>query len=219
MDRSSRELLVSGGRSMGVELDGAAVDALGTYLEILDKWSKKVNLTGIKGEGERVRKLIVDSLSVAGFLLERGMVDIGIVDLGSGAGIPGIPVKAALPDCGMTLVDSRRKRVFFLEEVVRVLGLSGVRVIRGRSEDLCEGGFGVMTARAVGRLDYLAEEGRRLLAPGGLIIAMKGPDGERELAESGLAEKGLQGEVRNYRLPGKGEPRSLVILEKPASST
>ncbi len=216
MDPSNRELLIAVGRSLGIELGPDSMELFSIYLEVLKKWSSKMNLTGIQGERERVRKLLADSLSIPAYLSELGQSEgIRIADLGSGAGVPGLPVKISLPGCRVTLVESRLKRVHFLQEVLRTLGLSGIEVFHGRSGEL-EGEFDVITARAVGSLDYLCGESSRLLVDGGLLLAMRGTE---ELADSGPPEGWLHLETRGYLLPEGGEPRSLVILEKQQGST
>jgi 16S rRNA (guanine527-N7)-methyltransferase len=197
-----------------VPLDATALGLLEKYLALLNKWNEKINLTAVRKEREQVVSLLLDSLAVAMVVPDREKV----LDVGSGAGLPGIPLKVARPGIDLTLAESRRKKADFLGAVARELGLRGVRVHPGRAEELAAGEkFGMVTARAVAELGELAALAGGLLGPGGRLVAMKGPDPEAELraAQGALDRAGLRlDRVRRYELPAGGGSRSLVILVK-----
>lgn len=218
-----------------MDLGPGAEDLFGRYLFLLRKWCRVINLTGVREEREQVVKLILDSLAVVpvveGFFGGAGRVSgeggisfLRVMDLGSGAGFPGIPVKVARPGWEMVLVESREKRVSFLKEAVRELKLEGIEVFHGRAEDFGEGrllwgagGFQVILCRGVGKLDKVARLCSGLIGGGGILVAMKGPEPEEEIrAAKGRVERfGFRiGGPRFYCLPDHDNKRSLVILQK-----
>jgi len=213
MEADNQEILIAGARAFEVLLTGEQVKRIGEYLALLDKWSRKMNLTAVQGEQERVVKLVLDSLAVAP-LLSEGM---RVLDVGSGAGLPGIPVKLAVPGIIITLAESRRKRVDFLKEAVRKLGLTGVEVFAGRAEDYPGPGFDAVLVRAVGDLSSIIEAGAGRLSAGGIMAAMKGPEPEAEIAGAEARMRSAKiriREIRRYALPEAAGSRSLVVLEK-----
>jgi 16S rRNA (guanine527-N7)-methyltransferase len=213
MEPENKELLIAGAAELGAPLAEGRAEAVGEYLALLEKWAQKMNLTAVKGERERVIKLVLDSLAPAPLLGEGQRV----ADVGSGAGLPGLVVKIARPDLYMTLIESRRKRADFLGEVVRRLKLSGVEVFPGRAEDYKGETFDAALARALGRAGELTRLCRGLVKPGGLILAMKGPAPEAELDEDDaqIRKAGFRvREIRPYRLPENALARTILVLEK-----
>jgi len=221
MDDANQKLLVSGAGKLGIELDEGQVDLFGRYLEVLDKWAAKINLTAIKGERNRVIKLLVDSLApaptIAKMLATRG--SLRVLDLGAGAGLPGVPIKIAVPRIGLVLCESRQKRAAFLKEIVRELGLSDTRVENSRAEEMDgDDMFDVVLARAVGSISELARLSYRLMNAGGLLVAMKGPDPGDEIDESRKKVEKLGLDIKEtvqYELPAGDGSRTLVLIEKP----
>jgi len=213
METENLELLIEGARDLGLELGERETALFDQYLSLLDKWSTKTNLTAIKGERERVIRLILDSLNVVP-LLADGM---RVIDIGSGAGLPGIPVKVVMPGVELVLCESRKKRAVFLGEAVRKLKLDGVRVFDARAEQWDGELFDAALVRAVGALDALVKICSPLMKRGGVLIAMKGPGAERELVDQMEAadKPGFSfRETIDYNLPGREATFSLVILEK-----
>lgn len=226
MEDKNKKILIAGASGLGVSLGSKEVGLLDRYLALLKKWSKGMNLTGIHDERDQVVALILDSLAVVPVLNEK----MRVMDLGSGAGLPGIPIKVALPGIEMVLVESRQKRAIYLKEAIRKLELSGIVVHHGRSEEMAgsplpaetsesikDEVFDAILARAVGKLGEISRMVSGLLAEGGLLIAMKGPDPRAELEDSkeevekhGLALE----EVRHYELPEGAGKRSLLIFRK-----
>jgi 16S rRNA (guanine527-N7)-methyltransferase len=213
MKPENKKLLMAGAAELGAPLAEGQAEAVGEYLALLDKWAEKINLTAVKGERERVVRLVLDSLAAAPLLGEG----LRVADVGSGAGVPGLMVKIARPDLYLTLIESRRKRADFLAEVVRRLKTSGIEVFPGRAEDYKGETFDAALARAVGRAGELAMLCGPLVKPAGLILAMKGPAPEAELMEdeAGISQAGFRvKEIRRYRLPDDDVLRTIVVLEK-----
>jgi len=217
MEKTNQDLLVRGALAMGVELPAGAIEKLSVYLEILEKWSQKMNLTSVGGERSRVVRLLIDSLAVVPLIREYAGEASRVMDAGSGAGLPGIPLAAAMPEAGVVLAESRGKRAAFLRAAVRGCGLDNTRVLEGRAEDAGEGEFGAVTARAAGGLGWAARIGSRALVPGGVVLAMKGPQPEDEMDrdKEEIERAGLEvAETTRYQLPEDAGKRALVVLRK-----
>ena len=181
------------------------------YLALLDRWNKTYNLTAIRDPGEMLVKHLLDSLAMARF------VDGGtLADLGTGPGLPGIPLAMARPALQVALVESNGKKARFLREAVRSLGLGNARVLESRAEAVAEpGAFDVVTARALDRLAGIIAVGGHLLAPGGRVLAMKGLPGSDEIAELPLGW--TVAAVHPLHVPGLVGDRHLVeITRSPA---
>ena len=215
-------LLQESCEKMGVSLTEEMASQFMTYLSLLLEWNEKMNLTAITDKKDVVQKHFVDCLSILPHLSWTGQEKI--IDVGTGAGFPGIPVKIACPEVEMTLLDSLQKRIGFLEEVGNQLGLSGVNYVHSRAED---GGqnpdyreqFDLCVSRAVANLAVLAEFCLPFVKVGGRLAALKGPDALREIDEAQGALKKLGGkvaEVIDVEIPFTDLQHKLVIIEKTA---
>lgn len=211
----SMEELISGAESLGITLNETAVERFARYLSELMKWGAKMNLTGPVREAEIISRHFLDSLTLLPCL--RALKSKKILDIGSGAGFPGLPLKIAEPALDITLMDSREKRVFFLRHIIRSLGLSeGISAIKARAEALPEGyasGFDCVTARAFAPLAKLLPICMPYLREHGFIIAMKGPAGQEEL--QGVSVSGLSSpRFERVSLPQSNREALLLIFEK-----
>ncbi|MEE9591674.1 MAG: 16S rRNA (guanine(527)-N(7))-methyltransferase RsmG [Thermodesulfobacteriota bacterium] len=180
-----RGLLKEGGRELGVAVSDNEIALFLRYLQELKEWGRKINLTAIKDEKEIAVRHFLDSLSVVKSLGDGK----SLLDIGSGAGFPGIPLKIARPDLGVVLLDSVGKKVHFMRNVIRALGLRGIEAIHGRAEDRSllkrfAGSFDIVTSRAFSRLRGFLEVSLPYLKEGGIIIAIKGPKGSSELKDA-----------------------------------
>ncbi|HHY93382.1 MAG TPA: 16S rRNA (guanine(527)-N(7))-methyltransferase RsmG [Firmicutes bacterium] len=216
-----KELLRKEAAELGVELDPRAVELLLRYGAELSEWNERVNLTAIREPVEVIRKHFVDALSALPYLPAG---EGRLVDVGSGAGLPGLPLKIVRPALQVVLVESVGKKAEFLRHAAAALGLQGVDVYQGRAEDAgrdptLRESFAVATARAVAELRVLAELALPLVQLGGVFIAFKGPEVDAELEAAGRAVAVLGGAVEGVRrlsLPGESGRRTLVLMRKVA---
>ncbi len=166
----------------GVELPAGAAAQLERYLDLLEKWNRTYNLTAVRDRSRMATHHVLDSLAVLPYLPDRA--DLRLLDIGSGAGLPGIPLAIARPDWRVTVVDSNHKKGAFMRQVAGELSLGNVEVRVARVEALDpDGGFDVVISRAFSDLRTFAECGGRLLAPRGQLVAMKGVLPHEELAD------------------------------------
>jgi 16S rRNA (guanine527-N7)-methyltransferase len=216
------ERLRSGAAALGINLDADRLSTFQAYFEGLVSWNRRTNLTRIV-ERDQVQVLhFLDSLTVAlalpGSVLETGRV----LDVGTGAGFPGVPLKIAFPAVRLGLLESASKKIGFLERLVKGLGLSGVEVHAGRAETLgrqpdLRGRFDAVFARAVGPLPVVAELTLPFLRVGGLLVAQRRGNLARHVEEAAEAMAALGGgaaRVRTIELPGLSDGRALVVVEK-----
>lgn len=209
-------------KSWGIDLDETQLKQFDQYFHLLVETNKVMNLTGITEEREVYVKHFYDSLTLMLQLGEKGKSAFHMIDVGTGAGFPGIPLKIANPDWKVVLLDSSRKRIQFLEQVVAELGLQHVTCIHGRAEDFAHQTeyrqiFDLATARAVAKLNVIAEYCLPFVKVGGSFIAMKGSVVEEEVIEARRALHVLgknQVEVRKLTLPDEMGSRHLVHLTK-----
>ena len=204
----------------GLDLDQTATDRLNTYGNLLVSWNEKINLTAITEPREVAVKHIVDSLSA----YDAALFGDGapVIDVGTGAGFPGIPLKILRPDLRLTLLDSLQKRVGFLREVVSALGLAQTECVHARAEEVARQKtyrerFDVAVSRAVARLAVLAEYTLPFVRLGGSFLALNGAKYREETQEAGAALKLLGGglpEIRPVKLPGLDDARAIVRIEK-----
>ncbi|MGD8793433.1 MAG: 16S rRNA (guanine(527)-N(7))-methyltransferase RsmG [Anaerolineae bacterium] len=217
--------LASGARALGLHLDGGQVDAFEAYYRELVAWNQKFNLTAITDyEGVQIRHFL-DSLSL---LVAADVREIATrpgaraIDVGSGAGFPGIPLKLVCPGLHLTLLEATGKKVTFLEHIVAHLGLAGVTAIKGRAEALAHDpahreSYDLVTARAVADLAVLAEYCLPFCRPAGRVVAQKGAAGEAEAGAAAAAIETVGGALRDVVpvvLPGLPADRTLIVLEK-----
>jgi 16S rRNA (guanine527-N7)-methyltransferase len=210
-------LLAEGSAALGLELAPATLEHLHVYLEELKLWNAKINLTGLKTDRDIVIKHFLDSLAVLPFLDAASLVD-----LGSGAGFPGLVLKLARPHLALTLVEAREKKAAFLEYLASRLGLADVRVVQTHLTPALarkwEPKVAAVVSRATFFLPRLLEVAAPLLEPGGLVLALKGVHpaaGELETAGSACSLLGLGSlNLHKYYLPLSGEPRLLVMARK-----
>lgn len=202
--------------ALGIALTGPMLDALDQYAEILVEYNQKVNLTAITDPEGIEDKHFADSLLLANLPEISGK----LVDVGTGAGFPGVVAKIFKPELQLTLMEPTGKRVEFLKYVCAQLGLSGVEFAKERAEEAARKvwreQFDVATARGVAALPMLSEYCLPLVKVGGVFLAMKGPGAAEELAESGAALKKLGGKgsgVAEFHLPG-GDVRNIIRIKK-----
>jgi 16S rRNA (guanine527-N7)-methyltransferase len=216
--RSAR--LARGAEELGVPLDARALDAFTVYLEELALWNQRFNLTAIEDPDEILVKHFLDSLSCATVVDLRAARSL--IDVGTGAGFPGLALKIAFPHLRVVLLDALEKRLRFLERLAERLGLEGVTTLHARAEDAGRAPewreqSGVVTARAVARLDTLCEYSLPFAAVGGVFVAQKGPEVDEELSQASRAIRTLGGgspRLRTLTLPGSDVRRSLITVPK-----
>ncbi|WP_297834148.1 16S rRNA (guanine(527)-N(7))-methyltransferase RsmG [Thermomonas sp.] len=179
------------------------------YLALLARWNATYNLTAIRAPREMLTKHLLDSLAIAPFLREIAT----LADLGTGPGLPGIPLAIALPSLQVTLVESNGKKARFLREAVRRLGLPNAAVFEGRIEALAPAQpFDAITARALATLPLILELGGHLLKPEGRLLAMKGADFETEIAT--LPADWRVRAIHPLRVPGLNGQRHLLDIAR-----
>jgi 16S rRNA (guanine527-N7)-methyltransferase len=198
--------LTRGLQAMG--LDAALADPLLAYLTLLVRWNKTYNLTAIRDPNEMVTRHLLDSLAMAPVVSSGSLAD-----LGTGPGLPGIPLAITHPQLQVTLVESNGKKCRFMREAVRKLGLTNARVAESRAEALDEAGaYDNLTARAMDTLAGIIEVGGHLLRPGGQLLAMKGVYPHEEIAQ--LPADWEVREVRPLAVPGLVGDRHLVVVTR-----
>ena len=191
-------------------LDSALAAPLRRYLDLLARWNRTYNLTAIRDPGEMVTLHLLDSLSMHAHT--GGIATLA--DLGTGAGLPGIPLAIARPELAVTLVESNGKKARFLREAVRTLGLANARVAEARAEAVDEpAAYDAITARAMATLGDILDAGGHLLAPGGRLLAMKGARPDAEIAAL-PADWQVQA-IHPLSVPGLDAERHLVVVGRP----
>ncbi len=192
-----------------MQLDAALAPPLLTYLTLLDRWNRTYNLTAIRDPLEMVTRHLLDSLAMQPYL-ESGT----LADLGTGPGLPGIPLAIARPQLQVTLVESNGKKARFMREAVRQLGLGKARVAESRAEALAEpAAYDHLTARAMDTLAGIIRVGGHLLRPGGRLLAMKGVYPHDEIAQ--LPAGWSVEQVLPLSVPGLTGERHLVVVTGP----
>lgn len=217
---TNRELLRKGLEDLGIKVNDKMLDNFNIYREILVDWNQKMNLTGIEDEKEVFIKHFLDSVSS----VENGYIKDGIslIDVGTGAGFPGLPLKICLENINLTLLDSLNKRINFLQEVSNNLGLENVEFIHGRAEDFGKleeyrEQYDVATARAVAGLPILMEFCVPFVKVGGYFVCLKGPNANLELEESKSAMEvlGLEFvEKIDIELPETDLKHNILVFKK-----
>jgi len=216
MAREPWNLLIKGAATLGISLTHDQIRAFEFYLNALNLWRKKINLTSRKNDREIILKDFLDSLTLLKYL----PLEASVLDLGSGAGFPGIPLKIVRPGIRMVLLEATRKKVFFLKEVLRSSKLSGAEVFWTEEDRSVEGlsaSFDFVVSRAFGSLLAFASEGVGFLKKGGTLLAMKGKRGREELEESLASLEGMGLELNfleAIQLPYLRHERNLVGLRK-----
>ncbi|MBS3907765.1 MAG: 16S rRNA (guanine(527)-N(7))-methyltransferase RsmG [Syntrophaceae bacterium] len=217
METENKKLLINGAKAFGIDLAEKTVEAFDLFRKELLKWNEKMNLTAIRSEKGIVLKHFLDSLSVFPHLSKI----YSLLDIGSGAGFPGIPLKMIHPSLEVTLIDSVRKKVDFQNHIIRTLGLKGIEAIHGRIQEreILEnlgGRFDGTIARAFSDLDTLLLLSFPFLKKGGILLAMKGEAPEEEwqhLTQIKTTRYQLQ-KTAAFSLPSSSIKRSIILFEK-----
>lgn len=218
MSRVSFEQLLA---EKGLVLTNFQQDQFQRYYEELISWNEKINLTAITDREEVFMKHFYDSLSIS-FFCSMNKTDC-LIDIGSGAGFPSLPLKIVFPHIHITIVDSLKKRISFLEHLTKCLSLSHVTCVHSRAEDAARlpdlrDQFDIATARAVAKLNVLNELCLPFVKPGGQFIAMKGSKVEEESSQADRSLRELRGQlaaVQPFTLPSDEEAmRHLFFVKK-----
>lgn len=214
-----KNFVLSAVKDYKIELSEEQLDQLQKYFELLVSWNEKINLTAITEPNEVAVKHFADSLSVFNYVdFQKGA---SVIDVGTGAGFPGLVLKIARPDIKLTLLDSLNKRLKFLDEVLNTLGLEA-ELVHARAE---EGGHNIdlrecydfAVSRAVARLNVLCEYCLPYVRLSGKFIAFKGGEADEEIKSASKAIQALGGkktDVLYFELPENSGSRTLVVIEK-----
>ena len=213
-----KEKMIINVDKLGITLSEIQLKQFYNYMNLLIEWNKKINLTAIIEPDEIILKHFVDSLTISKYISDGTRV----VDVGTGAGFPGIPLKIYRQDLEITLLDSLQKRINFLDEVIRELNLEKIETVHSRVEDFGKDKkyrekFDISTSRAVANLATLSEYLLPLVKVGGKAISMKGSLIEEELELSKNAIKILGGKIEKvdeFNLPNSDISRNIILINK-----
>ena len=214
------KVFIDGLKELELELNEDQIQQFYDYYELLVEWNKVMNLTAITEFEDELKKHFVDSLSLVKVIKLDGQSKV--IDLGTGAGIPGITLKFAFPEVEIVLLDALNKRITFLNEVIEKLGLKSISAYHGRAEDFgvnkaYRGSFDLCVSRAVANLSTLSEYCMPFVKIGGSFISYKSGKIEEELENSVKAIKlfgGKLNQVSSFTLPGSDIERTLVVIDK-----
>lgn len=212
------ELLINQCKNLNIYITESQLEQFYLYMKILQKWNENINLTAILEDGDILQKHFIDSLTILPYINNED----NVIDVGTGAGFPGIPIKIVKEDIKVTLLDSLNKRVKFLQEVIDNLALSNIDTIHNRAEDAGRNldlreKFDIAVSRAVAPLNVLVEYLMPLVKKGGQCICMKGNNIEEELANSKKAIHILGGKLEKIDelyLPQSNIKRNIIIIRK-----
>lgn len=207
---------------LNITLTDEQVEQFLQYYEMLVEKNKVMNLTGITEYEEVIQKHFLDSLSLIRVIPDIASQKLTVIDLGTGAGFPGIPLKIAFPELEITLMDSLNKRILFLQEVIDALGLKKVSAVHGRAEGMASNAthrqqYDLCVSRAVSNLAVLTEYCLPFVKKGGLFVSYKSADSDAEIQEGKKAISILGGKltsVDKFQLPDSDLRRALVCIKK-----
>ncbi len=213
-----REILQNGFDQMGLTWDDEKINRLEKYARLLKEWNEKMNLTAITDTKGIAVKHFLDSASA----ITTGKIKGRVIDVGTGAGFPGVVLKIMKPEIELTLLDSLSKRLVFLKEVLDTLGISDVELVHSRAEDGAHKkgyreGYDVAVSRAVAALPLLSELCLGYVKPGGSFVALKGPSVIQEAEEAKRAIYIMGGEIEKIQdadVPGSDLEHKIVIIKK-----
>ena len=213
------ELLLNYAKNYGINLDEKALERFEIYYNFLVEYNQHTNLTSITEKNDVIIKHFLDSILLTKFLKLNS--ETKLIDVGTGAGFPGVPIKIANPEINLTLLDSLNKRIIFLNKLVEKLNLTA-EIFHNRAEECGKNKnfrerFNIVTSRAVAKLTVLSEYCLPLLKVGGFFVSLKGSNVENEIEESAKSIKVLGGKiekVEKFDLPEEKGSRSLVIIKK-----
>ncbi len=208
-----KELIHRSAKALGVETTPAHLEAFSMHARELLFWNRKTNLTAVTDPGQVALKHFVDSLVPARWI----PADAALLDIGSGGGFPGIPLKVVLPGVSATLIDAARKKVSFLKHVIRRLGLSGIEAVHARAEQMAperfpRRGYDVIVSRALGAPEALPPLVLPLLGENGIVIAMLGKAPPSSSAMGTRFGPLAVFDAFDYRLPGLDAARSIWCM-------
>ena len=213
-----KEILLNGGADLGIEIDNSKAEQLIQYAELLKEWNEKINLTAICDDEGIAIKHFLDSATA----LCTGKVGKSIIDVGTGAGFPGLVLKILKPEADVTLMDSLNKRITFLNDVIEKTSIEKIETVHLRAEDGAKKTeyrekFDTAVSRAVARLPVLAEYCLPYVKVGGYFLALKGPVADEELKEAKRAISILGGEVESVfdaKIPYSDLNHKIIIIKK-----
>lgn len=220
MYQRNHSILTDGLKTWGIELSEEQITQFDRYYELLVEKNKVMNLTAITEYEDVLVKHFLDSLSLVKAIPLRE--ELHVLDLGTGAGFPGIPLKIAFPWLTLTLMDSLNKRILFLQGVIEELGLTGIHAVHARAEEAakkeeCRESYDLCVSRAVAKLASLSEFCLPFVKQGGYFIPYKSGDIKTECTEAGFAIRELGGKLERqarFFLPNSDVERTLLVIEK-----
>ncbi len=203
---------------LNLELKDEQYQKFYNYMNLLIEWNKKINLTAITSEKEIIIKHFVDSLTILKYIPQEA----NIIDVGTGAGFPGIPLKIVKDDIKITLLDSLNKRIKFLDDVINKIELKNIRAIHGRAEEYAHNKeyrekFDIATSRAVANMSTLSEYLLPFVKIDGMVVAMKGSEINDEINKCKKAINVLGGnliKIDNFNLPNSDYERNIILIKK-----
>ena len=209
-------------RKIDINLDNEICNKLYNYMNLLLEWNEKINLTAITDEKEIILKHFIDSFTINKFINSGDIM----LDIGTGAGFPGLPIKIIRPEVDVFLMDSLNKRINFLNEVIELLQLKNIEAFHSRAEEMAKNNkfrekFDVVTSRAVAKLNILLEYMLPYTKIDGKCLCMKGPNIEEEIKEAEKALKILGGEIEKIEkiiLPDSNIERNIIIIRKKSAT-
>ena len=215
---NNKDKLIKDALEIGVKLDEFHVKQFEKYQELLLEWNEKINLTAITEEHDIITKHFIDSLTCLKYIKGNEK----IIDVGTGAGFPGIPVKIVSHETKVTLLDSLNKRINYLNDVIEKLELENMETIHARAEELGQNDkyrekFDIATARAVANLKVLVEYCLPFVKVGGKFVCMKGSEYKEEVEEAKAHIGNLGGKITDIEeiiLPGTDIKHTIIIIEK-----
>ena len=214
------DLMAKAAEDVGLELTTEQYDQFITYMRLLQEWNEKINLTAILEDEEIIKKHFIDSIKA--FKRDEFKKNVNVIDVGTGAGFPGIPIAIMNPNINVTLLDSLNKRIKFLDIVISKLGLKNIKTIHSRAEDGARNKklrekFDIATSRAVANMSVLSEYCLPYVKVGGKFIALKGPAVDQEIEESDVAIKTIGGELEQIcevKIEDTDLRHNLVVVKK-----